>query len=427
VTERYDSRLSRRVALIITTLALALCARAATASEYEGDPEAARPINERAVQAYQAGSFADAARLFQEAYQAYSHPEFLYNRAQSERRAGRFRDALATYQNYVTLSDEPTPNVYLHMGDCMLGLNRPPLAANYYHRYLENEMFGTGAARARLALATDTPCSGHDEATVQQVQQAYEEALETYRTNTPAAAQALIQSADRLHVPELLYNAAGMYQLDQMWAQAAQTFRRYVAAGHPRLDAWVDLASCLLMQNDNAGAREAAERYLQLAPNGDAAQDARDIISAAGGGAHAPSAGDRARAAEITREAERLYRAGELRQAIAQYRAANAIVPSRANLFNICMCYTADEDWPNAALQWEEYLRGGDQGNDAVGHVFAAQAYYMSHNLDLAGQHVQAYVRMAEQHDLPGAGRNLRYLHGLTRDIERELRAGGGR
>jgi tetratricopeptide (TPR) repeat protein len=422
--------MNRRGVCIIALVLCSLWAVGAWASEYAGDPEAARPHNERAVQAYEAGDYPGAATEFGEAYRAYQHPEFLYNQAQCRRRAGQYDQALEIYERYLHECHEPSPTVHLHIGDCHMHLNEAEQAVRSYHRYLGCEMFNRGAAHARLALGTDTPCDAHDDAVVQQVEEAYRAALEDYRNDTAAAAQSLIQAAERLHVPEFFWNAGSMYQMDQMWDEAVQTYRRYVQSSHPLPEAWVDLASCLEMTNDMDGARQAAQRYLQIAPHGEAAEDANAIIRSAGGeeggGETGPSAEDRTRAAELSREAQRLYQARQYDQAIAQYRAANAIVPTRANLFNICMCLTSAENWPDAALQWEEYLRGGDEGYDAVGHVFAAQAYYMSHSFDRAREHAQAYQRLAEQNELPGEAPNLRYLEGLTRDIERESRGASG-
>ena len=422
----------RRSRVYVAALALGLLwSGAALAVEYEGDPRAARPLNQQAVQAYQAENFAEAARLFGETYEVYQHPEFLYNQAQCYRRANQHRQALEVYQRYLRECREPSANVHLHIGDCHMHLSQGDQAIRAYRRYLDNEIVGPGAAHARLALATAQPCEEHDMQVVEEVEQVYAQALRTARNprRTGEAAQSLIQASGRLGIHDFLFCAGGMYQMDRMWSEAAQAFRSYLATPHPRPEAWVDLASCLLMDGDAAGARQAAQRYLRLEPQGEYAEDAQAIVGSRGGGEGeggdgGPSAADRARADEIVRDAERLYRERQYRQAIARYRAANAIVPSRANLFNICMCYTSAEDWPNAALQWEEYLRGGDQGNDAVGHVFAAQAYYNSTSYREAIRHAEAYIALAREHELPAEIPNLRYIEGLMRDTARELRRG---
>jgi tetratricopeptide (TPR) repeat protein len=419
----------RKRLVYVAALAVGLLwAGAAFATDYEGDPDEARPINQRAVEAYQAGNFAEAARLFGQTYEAYQHPEFLYNQAQCYRRAGQYREALDVYQRYLRECRAPSANVHLQIGDCHLHLGQGDQAARAYQRYLDNELVGAGAAHARLALATAEPCDEHDPAVVEEIEQIYQQALRTGHTSrgVPEAAQSLIQAAERLGIHDFLYRAGGMYHMEEMYAEAAQAYRRYAATPHPTPEVWGDLATCLYMQQDMAGAREAAQRYLQLDPDGVYADDARDIIGATGGEAEGPSAADRERAAEIVREADRLYRARQYRQAITQYRAANSILPSRANLFNICMCYTSAEDWPNAAQQWEEYLRGGDQGNDAVGHVFAAQAYHNSTAFSEAIDHAEAYIALAREHELPGEIPNLRYVEWIMRDTERQLRQRSG-
>ncbi len=417
----------RKPRVYVAALALGLLwSGAALASGYEGDPDAARPLNEQAARAYQAEDFAEAARLFGETYEAYQHPEFLFNAGQCYRRADQYEQAVAVYRRHVREAREPSPIAYLHIGDCLLLQGGHLIeAVRAFQQYLDYDLTSEHAAHARIAIGTGLPYERHNPQLVQQVQDHYERAMELYAEpgQERQTAEHLIQGYESLHTGEFLYNAAGVYHMEQMWSNAAEAYRRYLRTPNPRPGAWVDLASCLYMAGDDEGARRAAHRYQSAVNRGPRWEEASDIIRATAGGDDAPSAGDRQSAAEAFQRGEQHYGRGELDEALREFRTAYQLAGDRAAQFNIGMCHTSARNWAEAAQHWSEYAQDGDQGADAVAHLFAAQACLEQDNADEARRHLQAYVQRADEHDLPNEAADRRWAEGMLRDAERE---GGG-
>lgn len=422
MTERYERRLSRRVALAIATLALALCVRTAAASEYDGDPEAARPFDQQARDAYQAENFAEAARLFEQAYEAYHHPEFIFNAGQSFRRAGQYDRAAAAYRRHVQESGEAAPIAYFNIGDCLRQGDGDLIESiRAYQEYLNHDLTSDLAAHARIAIATGLPYERHNTQDVEQVREAYDRAMELYREpgQERQAAESLVQSAERLHIGEFLYDASGIYQIEQMWTEAARTYQRYLETPNPRPGAWVDMAECLLMSGDDAGARRAAQHYMGIMNRGPRWEDASEIVQATVVGEDPPSADDRRRAAEAFQRATLHYRRGEVDEALREFRAAYQLSRDRAAQFNVGMCLTSARNWAEAARHWTEYAGGGRFDRDAVAHLFAAQAYLGQGNTDEARHHLQAYIDRADERDLPNEAADRRWAEGMLRDAGR--------
>jgi len=84
-------------------VALALLVAAATAAAEEPD---AKTLFTRGRTAYALGRFAEAADLFEKAFELKQDPAILYNAAQAHRLAGDKKKALVLYQNYVKLFGE---------------------------------------------------------------------------------------------------------------------------------------------------------------------------------------------------------------------------------------------------------------------------------------------------------------------------------
>ena len=415
----------RKVALLLLpALVFGVCF--ASASEFRGDPEAARPLDEQARHAYESEEFGEAGRLFEQAYEAYERPEFLFNSGQCHRRADQHEQAAAAFRRYLSVAPEPAPIAFLHFADCSRQANGDLIEAiRAYQQYLDHDLMSEHAAHARIAIATGLPYERHDPDTVEQVRDHYNRAMELYAEpgQERQTAEWLIQGYERLHIGEFLYNAAGVYEIEQMWSDAARTYRRYLETPNPRPGAWVDLARCLYMAGDDEGARRAAHSYQSALDRGPRWQEATEIIQATAVAGDAPTAGNRQAAAEAFRRGEQHYDRGELDEALRAFRDAYEFTRDRTSLFNIGMCHTSARNWAEAARHWSEYAQGGDQGVDAVAHLLAAQAYLQRGNADEARRHLQAYVQRADEQDLPNEAADRQWAEGMGRDAGR---AGSG-
>jgi tetratricopeptide (TPR) repeat protein len=407
-------------------LALALVWLGA-ASAVEGDPEAARPINERAVAAYQAGNFVEAAQLFEQTYQAYQHPEFLYNQAQCLRRAGQNEQALAAYQRYVQAGG-PAAVAHIQIGECLTALGRRDEARQAFQRYLELEPDGPHAAHAREAVDSGRPPSEQDRrdpAQAREAQEYYDRALEQYNSSGDADAfiSAMREGYQRYNMPEFLLNAAGACQVDSRYADEAALRLQYAETPGAPADAWYSAASSCVMANDDAAALRAFRRYLQLEPRGEHAADASEMVHRLENpsGRQSPEQLDQAR--EAVRRAQEHYDAGRVQEALREFERAHQLATDRETFFNICMCYTSLRQWPEAARHWDTYLQSGELGHDAVAHLFAAQAYAGAGSQTEARRHIDRYMELADQYELPNEAVDRRWAEGMRRDTER---AGSG-
>ncbi len=421
-------------AVCVTVLAvLLLTAAHAAATGIEGDPEAARPINDRAVQAYGAGNYAEAARLFEQAYEAYHHPQFLYNAGQSYRRAGSYVEAVGAYSRHLLEAGsaglQPDTTAYIHMGECMLRQNRRAEANQFFERYLREEEARSGrtdipedAEVARRAIATGQFPSEQDRRDPDQLRQAqalFDRARAVGSGDVARAAEMYMDGWRRYQMPEFLWNAAFYYQFADNLEQAAARFREYLQTPGADPEGYFALGMVLVSLGQSDEARQALERYLQLRPRGQNVRGAREQLRLLTEGS-GPSADDVRRAREAFATGQRLYRAGQFQQALPHFTTAYQLTHDRAAHFNIAMCCQELHNWQEAANQWDAYARAGDQGGDAVTHLFAARAMLEVGNTSGARQHVQAFLRLADQHELPAEQANRRYAEGLTRDIDRE-------
>ncbi|MBN1918320.1 MAG: tetratricopeptide repeat protein [Verrucomicrobia bacterium] len=396
---------------------------AASALAYEGDPEAARPINERARAAYGAGNYAEAAQLFAQTYQAYGHPEFLYNQAQCLRRAGQNEAALTAYQRYVDVGG-PAAVAHIQIGECLTVLGRRDEARQAFERYLELEPEGPHATQAREAVDSGRPPSEQDRrdpAQAREAQAYYDRALEQYTSSNDldAFVRAMTEGNERYHMPEFLASAARAYSFEERHQDAAAMYRRYVQTPGASADGWYDLGNALLYCSDDAGAVEAWRHYLQVAPQGQHAAEAGEMVhrlSQPGARATGEQVGQAREAVRLAREH---YDAGRVAEALREFERAHGLANDRQIYFNICMCYTSLRRWPAAAQHWETYLESGEMGHDAVAHLFAAQAFLGQNNAASASRHIRRYQELAGQHELPNEAANSRWAEGMARDAGR--------
>ncbi len=421
-------------AVCVTALAVLLLAAAhAVALEIEGDPDAARPINERAVQAYGAGNYAEAARLFEETYEAYHHPQFLYNAGQCYRRAGNYDQAVPAYSRHLlearAAGVEPDTTAYIHLGECMLRQNRRAEANQFFEQYLRREEQSSGrreiaehAEVARRAIETGQPPSEQDRRDPDQLRQAqalFDRAMAAGRTDEARGAELFMEGWERFHMPEFLWNAAFYYEFADNLEQAATCFRQYLQTPGADPEGYFALGMVLINLGQAEEGCQQLEQYLRRSPRGRNVRGAREQIRLNSGGG-APGADDVRRAREEFATGQRLYREGQFQQALPHFTTAHELTQDRAAHFNICMCRQELGQWREAATQWDAYARAGDQGNDAVAHLFAARAMMEVDNPSGARQHVEAFLRLADQHELPNEQANRRYAEGLARNIERE-------
>lgn len=419
----------RKPLVYVAALALGLLWSGAALASYEGDPDAARPLNEQARQAYAAGNFAQAAPLFEQAFQAYQHPEFLYNRAQCLRRAEQHEQAIAAYQRYTRAGGQAAV-AHIHIGECLLQLNRRDEATRAFRRYLELQPEGPHAAHAREAVESGRPPSEQDSRDpdrAREAQEYYDRVLRQYNRSEQAGelAQALVEGYEQYNMPEFLHSAAIGYHLAQQPRDAVPMYRRYLQTPAPDPEAWAELGDALAWLDDTEGMLQAYRRYLQLAPRGERAEEVRDLIAyyMEPSEEHPPRE-HLQEAREAVHRGQEHYDAGRVTEALREFQSAYERAPDRATLFNIAMCYTSLRNWREAAPRWVEYAQGGGRGRDAVAHLFAAQAFIGAGNPRMARGHLMEYLALADQHELPNEAADRRWAEGMLRDVGRE--AGGG-
>ena len=393
------------------------------ASAIEGDPEAARPLNERAREAYAAGNFVEAAQFFEQSYQAYQHPEFIYNQAQCLRRASQNEAALTAYQRYVEAGGGAAV-AHIQIGECLTALGRRDEARQAFERYLELEPEGPHAAQARQAIDSGQPPSEQDHRRPEEVRDAqtyYDRALEAYNSSGDADAfiRAMREGHERYNMPEFLLNAAGACQFELRHEDEAALRRQYAETPGAPADAWYQAGNACLLANDHDGALQAYQRYLRLEPQGEHAADAGEMIHRLESPTQPHSMEQIEQAREAVRRGQEHYDAGRVQEALREFEQAHQLAADRQTYFNICMCYTSLRQWPEATRHWETYLRSGELGHDAVGHLFAAQAYAGAGSRTEARRHIDRYIELADQNELPNEEADTRWAQGMRGDTER--------
>jgi len=414
--------MNRLVACCLVTTALAIWTASAFASdEVEGDAEAARPFNEQALAAFREGRFADAAGLFQRAYNLYPHPQFRFNMGQAYRRAGMHQRALDEYTNYLLEASQPNPQVFVLIGDCHLRLGHREEANQAFQSYLEDAPDGPHAAEARRAIESGQPPSQGDARPPEAVSNAeavYDRADARYEAGDfRGAATIFEQGARELQMSELLYDAGVAYADAGMWQDAIRVLRSHIEAGGYE-DAWAVLGQCYAEQFEFTNAVQAYERYLQADPDGDYAQEARDFIRATtgeGGGGVSREQYQRARAA--FRRAHTHFEHNRFGQALRELRTAAQILPhDRSITFNMGRCYAGMRNWSEAQSQFEAYLEGGDEGDAVVAHLHVAECFLeQGGSRREALRHIRIYTQRAESEDLTNEEARMRWARELER------------
>ena len=129
----------RRIILVLGLLTLAPLARAQTAdappatptpptanppspnppSSPPGKSEEAKSLFEKGMTLYALGRYADAAPLFERAFEIKPVPALLYNAAQAHRLAGHAARAVTLYESYLQLYGDPTrkPEIEAHIAE----------------------------------------------------------------------------------------------------------------------------------------------------------------------------------------------------------------------------------------------------------------------------------------------------------------------
>jgi tetratricopeptide (TPR) repeat protein len=401
---------------------------------YRGSESAAMPFYNRAEEAYQAGRYAEAAQLLEQAFEAHEHPLLVYDMGQAYRLARDHQHALEAYQRYIQICprDRLRNAVYVSMADCLLALNRREEANEALRHYLDLEADGEYAAEAQHSVETGQPPSAQgrrDAGTVQDADAVCNEADALWeQEHFQQAAEVFLRGYERLpDVHELLYDAALCYLDGQMWADAARTFSRYVRTPGAEHDAWAFMAESYAEQFNFSDAVQAYERYLELEPQGTYAEQARtfirDTMPPAEGSPEAEtgaSPGEAERAAALLTTARERYNADHFRESLESLQQAYQIVPARSTLFNMGRCYLGLHEWENALSHFERVLERGDEGRYAAAHLDAADCLLELNRREEALRHVEQYMARARESDLPNEESDMEWAR------EFQQRAQGG-
>ncbi|MBN1918323.1 MAG: tetratricopeptide repeat protein [Verrucomicrobia bacterium] len=415
---------------------------ASAESRIQGDPAAARPLFQQGQTAYTEGRYADAATLFQQAYDAWHHPAFAYNKGQAIMRVSRWQEALTAFQLYVSgyqtsglPSSEFDPLVHIQIAECQHRLGQRDEARQALQRYIEANPQGTltPAVRECVEAGADPSTIGardpqtvtaarrvHDEAEALHRQGRYREAAERYR-------QGYTQHGD---ITEFLYNAASSYRAARMWAEAIVEYERYLQTPAPTAEANIELAQCYHEQAEYERAIEAYRRYLQREPTGTFAEDARQYIESMTTvletrQGQQPSQDTMNQARQRFERGTAHYAAGRYRQALEEFSQAHDLVPARASQFNVGMCYLRMRDWVRALTQFENCLRDGDTGLAAETHLRAAECLLELMRWGDAQNHIRDYLQRADEAELPNEERDRARAEQLSQRARQISGAGG--
>jgi len=445
----------RRHALgVILILALALGAAAAVAGEptesgsagasapsrIPGDEAAARPFFDRARQAYSEQRYVEAARLFQQTYDAWNHPLFLYNRGQSLIRASQWQEALQAFEGHVAAFEDSglpreqfDPIAYIQIAECQHRLGQRDAARESLQRYIEANPQGALTPEVRECVesgAAPSTIGARDPQDVEASRRVFDEAEALcgqgqYREAAERFLEGYNQHTD---VTELLYNAASSYMMARMWREAIEAFDRYVQTPGASPEAFIELAQAHHELGQYTEAVAAYRRYIELEPNGTFSEDARQYIQTmeaqTGSGAGQPSPENMQRAREFFDQAMAHYEAGRYREALEAFERAHDLVPTRESLYNIARCYSELGEWARALTNYENVLQGGDRGRDATVRMRLGQCLVELGRFDEARQHLDRFLQVADQDDIPEEEACRQYVNQL---LERCRQGGSGR
>jgi len=412
-----------------------------TSARIEGDMPAARRFFEQGEQAYRDAQYVQAASFFQQAYDAWHHPVFHYNRGQALTRLHRYQDALAAFQQYVTsypASSLPADRfgslVHVRIAECLHRLNRRDEATQALRRYLDANPQGDLAPGVRQCVesgADPSTIGQRDAATVQAARRIHQEAQAMHgRGQYRQAAERFIEGYNQHNeITEFLYNAASSYRAARMWVEAVREYERYLQTSCPASDAYVELAQCYHEQANYERAVQTYQRYLQAEPRGSFAEDARQYIESM---TSVLAMSEGAQPQETVQRASRIfdrgmqhYTAGRYRQALQAFSEAHDLVPTRQTQFNVAMCYFRLRDWVRALTQFENYMRNGDAGAHANAHLYAAECLLEIERWGDAQRHIQDYLTRADEGELPNEERDRGRAQQLMQRVRQASGAGG--
>ena len=415
---------------------------ASAESRIEGDPAAARTLFQQGQTAYTESRYTEAADLFQQAYDAWRHPAFAYNRGQAFTRASRWQDALTAFQLYVSSFEasglpraEFDPLVYIQIAECQHRLGQRDEARQSLQRYIEARPQGdlTPAVRQCAESGAEPSTIGaRDPQTVQAARRIQDEAEALHQQGQyRQAAERFLQGyAQYGDITELLYNAAASYRAARMYTEAIDAYTRYLQTTAPASEALIELAQCYHEQAEYQRAVDTYRRYLEMAPEGGFAQDAREYIESMTSvlqmsEEQRPSQEALTRAAQHFQRAVGHYAAGRYREAIQEFTQANSIVPARETRYNVAMCYIRLRDWARGLTEFENYLRDGDTGSHAEAHLRAAECLVELMRWADAQNHIRDYLARADAEELPNEAADRTRAERLTARV-RQISGTGG-
>jgi tetratricopeptide (TPR) repeat protein len=396
-------------------VAMALCVGQATALDteqeeaapatYPGNAEEGVRLEREAVRQFQEHQYVEAARLFVRAWDAYQHPRYQYNVGQCYRHAERWDQAIAAYERRLELQPAPLNYIYAHIGYCHLQAHRHDEANRAFRRYLELEPEGDVATQVRQALEAGAwPDERRSPEIVQQARQVHDRARQlTDEDEFEQAAEVYLEGYQQFsQVHELLLNAGLCY----MWARnnerAIEVFGQYLQTPGADTAAIAHLAECHMAQGDLPLARDTYQRYLQRDPDGEMAQQARQVIRFISRLDPMPTRADLEEAKQHVTRGNEHMRAGRYRRAQREYQAAYDIIPASSMHFNIGACLFHRGEYDEAVTYFLQYIeRVGDEGSYASAHVNAAACLANLNRDEDAMQHIRAYRARADAAELP--------------------------
>lgn len=422
----------RRMAYGLAFIMLAAWARAVPASDdggesgdppattYPGNQEEGTQLERRAVRAFQERRYAEAARLFGQAWEAYQHPRYQYNLGQCSRHAERWLQAVAAYRRRLELQPPPLNFIHAHIGYCLLRAGRREEANQALRRYLELEPSGDVAPQVRQALESGRwpeDAGPRPAQTVEAARRIHERADQLCEQAQFRQAAEAYMEGYRQHntIHEFLMNASLCYLWARQVDQATETINQYLRTPSPDPEAYAILADCRETEGDLAAVLEAYRRYLQLAPDGDRALIARRVVGSLSRFDEMPTRQQATEAKQHLNRANQHAQAGRHNQAIRAYLDAWAGWPTPTIRFNLGLCYYHTRRYDEALTALTAYMEQmGDEGNYASVHLDIADVLVALDRNDEAMQHIRTFRRRAEAADLP------REDHFLSRSREIE-------
>ncbi|MBN1918322.1 MAG: tetratricopeptide repeat protein [Verrucomicrobia bacterium] len=397
------------LAVVFCLAGMAWCGEETGGSEptYPGNLEEGTALERQAVGAFQEHQYAEAARLFEQAWEAYQHPRYQFNIGQCYRHAQQWANAVEAYQRRLDLEPAPPSYIYAHLGRCLLEARQREEANAALRRYLELEPEGDMATQVQQALdtgiwpedtdrrppeAVQAARAVHDRAQQLADQGEFEEAAEAFMEG--------YRQHNQIH--ELLLNAGLCYLWANRLEQGIEALTQYIETPGADMGALAHLAEARMDEGDLPAARDLYQRYLQRDPDGQFVQQARRVIRFIDHLDPVPTRANIADAKEHVQRAHTHAQARRYRQALQEYETAFAVIPSPTTRYNIGVCHHRMGQPEEALAMFLQYIEQmGDEGSDASVHLNAAQCLADLGRNDDAMEHINAYRRRADAAELP--------------------------